>query len=401
MSNYRDDLVDVMTVQATITNKMTIVLNERVATTDRLGGKNKDIPSDTLIITDGMGDGLSMAVADGVCVVDSIWTKQSSRQHIRDSISAADSTHRIYKNLLSDDIRLSDGIRQALHARLMMVDSLNMTDSNNHAIKDKLTDGVGVSADTNSSRQISDHLADSAAIKDYLTFVLCEHLTDMLIGHDTATSKQLGNNQATAVMMASDDISEVLISRLGDTAKASDEIWGRLTAKDDLHERAMMAVMDELIHDDGGMAWTINTVNQAMSQYLPYDVNRLVVINGVLYGECDDGVYQLDGVDETITGVLATDKIDYGENLVKPSYAYTEYRTDGTMTLTVHTTQKGMAQSYAYALPKEQADEMTNGRFVFGRGLYGRQFAYTLAISAKQAKLHDLNIHFEPTSRRL
>ena len=401
MSNYRDDLVDVMTVQATITNKMTIVLNERVASTDRLGTKNKDTPSDALTIIDAMGDGVGVVMGDMVRVADSIWTKQSSRQLISDSISTIDGVHRIYKDLFSDNISSFDGIRQTLHARLMMVDSLNIADNHHHTIKDKLTDSVGVLSDMGNHRQISDHLFDDVTAKDRLVFVLCEHLTDTLIGRDTATSEQLGNNQLTAVMMVSDDVGEVLIGRLNDVAKASDETWGRLTAKDDLHERAMIAVMDELIHDDGGMAWTMNTVNQAMSQYLPYNVNRLAVINGVLYGECDDGVYQLDGKDETITGVLITDKIDYGENLVKPSYAYTEYKTDGIMTLTVHTTQKGVAQAYTYTMPKEQADEMTNGRFVFGRGLFGRQFAYTLQITAKQALLHDLNVHFETTKRRL
>lgn len=401
MSNYRDDLVDVMTVQATITNKMTIVLNERVVSTDRLGTKNKDTPSDALTIKDAMGDGVGVVMGDMVRVADSIWNKQSSRQLISDSISTTDGVHRIYKDLFSDNISSFDGIRQTLHARLMMVDSLNIADNHHHTIKDKLTDSVGVLSDMGNHRQISDHLFDDVTAKDRLVFVLCEHLTDTLMGRDTATSEQLGNNQLTAVMMVSDDVGEVLIGRLNDVAKASDETWGRLTAKDDLHERAMIAVMDELIHDDGGMAWTMNTVNQAMSQYLPYNVNRLAVINGVLYGECDDGVYQLDGVDETITGVLATDKIDYGENLVKPSYAYTEYKTDGIMTLTVHTTQKGVAQAYTYTMPKEQADEMTNGRFVFGRGLFGRQFAYTLQITAKQALLHDLNVHFETTKRRL
>lgn len=138
-----------------------------------------------------------------------------------------------------------------------------------------------------------------------------------------------------------------------------------------------------------------------MSQYASFEIERVAVVGGVLYGENKDGLYRLDGGDETIKGTLITDKIDYGEQLIKPSFAYTEYQTDGTAKLTVHTTQKGVKQSYTYALPKERAGELTNGRFVFGRGLYGRQFAHTLTITARTALIYDLNVHFEKTTRRL
>ena len=41
-------------------------------------------------------------------------------------------------------------------------------------------------------------------------------------------------------------------------------------------------------------AWTANVDTWAMSRYQDYGFSELVVINGVLYGVAEDGVYRLD-----------------------------------------------------------------------------------------------------------
>lgn len=403
MNNYRDDLVDVITAKATTTSKIIMSLNERIATSDRMGGTNKDVLNDTLNIMDGMGDGVGLVVADDVMISAIITDKKIRHELITETIKTNDDIHRIYRDSLFDDVIIQGDIKQMLIAKDKLNDKVGVQDNNAHAIKDSLIDMIGISAGVDNNRQIIDPLTDNATLKDRLMFAMREQMSDTLRANDTATANMTAINQPIVQIMVGDDIIEVFIKRssIDDTVKVGDEIWDKLTARDNLHERAMIAVMDEVIHDDNGMAWTMNTINQAMSQYSPYAIDRLAVIDGVLYGECKDGIYRLDGTDEAITATLITDKLDYGENLIKPSYAYTEYRTDGTMKLTVHTTQKGVNQGFTYALPKERAGEMTNGRFVFGRGLYGRQFAYTLSITAKQALLHDLNIHFEQTTRRL
>lgn len=403
MNNYRDDLVDVITAKATATSKIIMSLNERIATSDRMGGTNKDVLNDTLNIMDGMGDSVGLVVIDGVMINAVVQDKKIRHELITETIKTNDDIHRIYRDSLFDDMIIQGDIQQRLIAKDKLNDKVGVQDNNAHAIKDGLIDMIGISAGVDSNRQIIDNLTDNAKLKDRLMFAMREQMSDTLRADDTVTANMTAINQPIVQIMVGDDIIEVFIKRssIDDTVKVGDEIWDKLTARDNLHERAMIAVMDEAIHDDDGMAWTMNTVNQAMSQYSPYAIDRLAVIDGVLYGECKDGIYRLDGTDEAITATLITDKLDYGENLIKPSYAYTEYRTDGTMKLTVHTTQKGVNQGFTYALPKERAGEMTNGRFVFGRGLYGRQFAYTLSITAKQALLHDLNIHFETTTRRL
>lgn len=403
MNNYRDDLVDVITAKATTMSKIIMSLNERIATSDRMGGTNKDVLNDALNIMDSMGDGVSFVVADDVMISATITDKKIRHELITETIKTNDDIHRIYRDSLFDDMIIQGDIQQRLIAKDKLNDKVGVQDNNAHAIKDRLIDMIGVSAGVDSNRQIIDNLTDNATLKDRLMFAMREQMSDTLRADDTVTANMTAINQPIVQIMVGDDIIEVFIKRssIDDTVKVGDEIWDKLTARNNLHERAMIAVIDELLHDDDSMAWTMNTINQAMSQYSPYAIDRLAVIDGVLYGECKDGIYRLDGVDENMTATLITDKLDYGENLIKPSYAYTEYRTNGTMKLTVHTTQKGVNQGFTYALPKERAGEMTNGRFVFGRGLYGRQFAYTLSITAKQALLHDLNIHFETTTRRL
>lgn len=387
MNKYRDDLVDVVVVASGTANKLTMLLSERIATLDNMGGSNKDTLLDNIAIIDSMGDNTAIIIADTVHLSDSLWDRQTSRELLTDTITATDGIHRLYSDLLHDHIQSEDGNRHTLQAKTTLDDKLIVSDYASHTLKDYLSDRISISSTTNASRYVDDTLYDQLAISDCLGFVISQPLIETIKVDDGTTTQHTASTPLATAVAVSDSISEMFYrqSVFDDTIKVGDAIWDRLTAKDTLQDKVMIAVIDEVLHDGYAIAWTMNTVNHAMSQYAPYAIDRLAVIDGVLYGECKDGIYRLDGVDETITGILITDKLDYGENLVKPSYAYTEYRTDGVMKLTVHTTQKGLSQSYTYALPKERARQMTNGRFVFGRGLYGRQFAYTLSITAKHA----------------
>lgn len=115
-----------------------------------------------------------------------------------------------------------------------------------------------------------------------------------------------------------------------------------------------------------------------------------------------DGVYALDGGAETISGRIQTGKLDIGQGgLVHPLAAYLEYELDGTAEMDVTTTQSGQAETYTYALPAEAAGELTNGRFVFGRGLRGRHFSFALRITGTHGYINDLSVNSAPTKRRV
>ena len=241
---------------------------------------------------------------------------------------------------------------------------------------------------------------------------------------------------------ASDTTSQVATELLEDSAAAADEATGRLRAKvlavesatlaDETFggqqtaapvvERARIAatvtdhlaardiVADGATAEDGtwsnlpdaGQAWTANADIWAMSRYAPYSFSSLAVIDGVAYGMAADGVYALDGGAETISGRIQTGKLDIGQGgLVHPLAAYLEYELDGTAEMDVTTTQSGQAETYTYTLPQEVAGELTNGRFVFGRGLRGRHFSFALRITGTHGYINDLSVNSAPTKRRV
>lgn len=401
--NYRDDVVEVIIVGDGTQSALKMTLDDRITTRDRLAGQNSERLSEVVAITDGVQDSTLTMLHENLSVGDGYQDKKISRQVVADDMGVADTISRVWRDVCDEHINISDTLTQKLTVKMTVSDRMGVADGNHHIIKDHLHDDIKVVSATDTNRQLSDVLAESVHAKDGLMYGVRETIGESLTATDRHADTQKAKTLLSEHMAVGDGIVEQFkkTTYLDDVAKIGDEVFDKLIAKDTLSERAMVAVLDGVIQDSPNMAWTMNTVNQAMSQYAPYDLDRLAVVGGVLYGESKDGIYRLDGVDETITGVLMTDKVDYGENLIKPAYAYTEYRTDGAMKLTVHTTQKGVGQKYTYALPRERAGELTNGRFVFGRGLYGRHFAYTLHITAKQAFLHDVNIHFETTNRRL
>jgi hypothetical protein len=175
---------------------------------------------------------------------------------------------------------------------------------------------------------------------------------------------------------------------------------------DHLHARDL--VIDVAVAEGGplgdgaGQAWTANTDTWAMSRYAPYTFTSVAVIDGVLYGVAEDGVHALDGGTDPITGRVATGKLDIGQGvLVHPLATYLEYELDGTAQMDVTSTQSGTAETYAYLLAEEPAGELTNGRFIFGRGLRGRHFSFVLRLIGQRAMVNDLRVETAPTKRRV
>nr|DAY12553.1 MAG TPA: hypothetical protein [Caudoviricetes sp.] len=106
---------------------------------------------------------------------------------------------------------------------------------------------------------------------------------------------------------------------------------------------------------------------------------------------------------EYINSKIVTGKVDIGGGiLAHPVGAYMEYElSDGESEMVVSTTQGGAVQSYSYKLVDGKADELTNGRFIFGRGLRGRHFKFELRLNGVSGHIHDLRIDASATKRRI
>ena len=154
---------------------------------------------------------------------------------------------------------------------------------------------------------------------------------------------------------------------------------------------------------DYGQAWTASTQSWAMSRFAPFTFTSLAVIDDVLYGCNGQGVFALDGDTETMTAELRTGAMDMtGGVLAHPLEAHIEYELRGTATFDVTTTQSGTPVTYSYPLnARPAANALTNARAVFGRGLRGRHFAYTLRLTGQQAYINDWSVLVAPSKRSI
>lgn len=208
--------------------------------------------------------------------------------------------------------------------------------------------------------------------------------------------------EAAQVSDAALDAHRSGVSPVVELATVTSEAMDALKARDLVVE---LAVVEDVMpgHEAiAGLAWTANAENWAMSRYVPYGFRHIAVIDGVAYGEAEDGVYALSGGVEQIEGRIVTGKLDLGRgSLVHPTAAYLEYALSGTAEMDVTTTQAGAAQTYTYTLPPEPADELTNGRFQFGRGLRGRHFSFALRMTGEHGHINDLSVQTAQAKRRV
>lgn len=321
-----------------------------------------------------------------------------------DIVKPKDTHWLIFAASTDDSFLAQDTVARKLRARLLATDTAKSSDSvklNQIAL---LTEKVAVSDATTAKRIVAKTSTDTAKANERWIVVDTQWLSDTAVTADTQLSIAIKRSVAADTATALDFIqfgrgSKTVV--LNDKALLGDFVVGTLRGFTTVADIAVITDESILPKLDGFSAWTSNTETWAMSRYEGLPVNRLTVINGVVYGESDDGVYRMDISDEIVSANVTTGKIDFGDSLVHPSAAYLEYETDGNINMQVVTTQSGQAANYQYLLPKETARNLTNGRILFGRGLRGRHFTFVLNISAKEGYINNLSIEALPTKRRV
>lgn len=309
----------------------------------------------------------SQLAVDKCSIKDTITDHLSRSDVIADHLTATDTVTEQLRTRTVDQVHAADHDRSFKKAKVLVKEKARVTDRSMRVYADRVTDVLRVS-DTSNARvraieAIREHIVISDKLQSSITF--SQHITEKLIIRDA--------------------------------------VKGSLTAK--------QYVQDHIFIDDrvsnqptAGYAWTANVDTWAMSRYDGYNYQDLAVIDGVLYGLGEDGVYRLDA-DTPVQGKLATGKIDLGRGqLVHPVAAYLEYELSGSskqLQVGVGTTQSGAKQTYFYQLPTETADYLTNGRVLFGRGLRGRHFSFEINISGEHGYINDLNIDLAATKRRV
>lgn len=363
------------------------------------------VQSDSTVIKDYLITGSTRSITtDSTQVSDSTTSQRIVTHLVTDSARATDTITAIERDLIIDSLAISDSTTDQLQAVQLISDSAGVSDSALGSIATLITDSALAYGRPFTQRNVASFVTDSTPITDKLLFNRADIITDDVAISDRATGKFGAAGTLIDTAIISDAVLDSIIQNaiIMDSIAITDEVIDKLDA--------MVLVIDGAVIEDSvlssggaqGQAWTANVDSWAMSRYNPYNYNRLVVINGVLYGEADDGIYRLNQEVYPVVASIKTGKMDLGSGqLTHPNAAYLEYELEGSAAMTVHTTQKGVPQQYTYTLPNETAGELTNGRFVFGRGLRGRHFTFELTMTGTHGYINDLSIEHMTTSRRV
>lgn len=130
----------------------------------------------------------------------------------------------------------------------------------------------------------------------------------------------------------------------------------------------------------------MNATNKAITEYQPYDFNSLAVMQGVLYGANDAGLFRLDGATDDAVNInayarTALTRIADGR-MSQVDSAYLGYSSDGIIQLKAITTSAtGAKTSRVYQLNAQNADANRSGRIKLGKGIKSVYWAFEVSNS--------------------
>ena len=360
---------------------------------------------DSAIISDSVPAGAITALSiDSATVSETIVDQRNAVSVVSDSAKASDIVTAIIKDMADDSAGASDSVSDKLRAVQIIDEQAAVVDELVSTTAYLIEDSARAYGQAYGSRNVVSDISEYATLEDSLLFNRTDIIDDSIAISDYTAGKWIARGVLVDSAVISDEVLDSITQNAVtiDSIAISDEVVDKLDARVLIIDGAV--IEDTVVNIGGhqGQAWTANVDSWAMSRYNPYNYNRLVVINDVLYGEADDGIYRLDQEVSPVVAIVKTGKMDLGNGqLTHPATAYLEYELEGSASMTVHSTQKGVEQQYIYMLPSEVAGKLTNGRFIFGRGLRGRHFAFELIMIGTHGYINDLSIEHMPTSRRV
>lgn len=386
MAIYRDDALEGMVFSDSTWLRLRVIAEDRIVFADIAATTLKVFSEDSFTLADELSQSGNISIAaDGFSLSDQITGQRIARGIISDQVNLSDAAYRFTAENIEDQFTLDDFTRSATLA--LSTDSIHFVES------------------ISGQRYARIQSNDQFKLTDLSNTVALEQVVDsILLGDFTKDKLRAQSYLIDSISFADQDLSSVqLYSHAIDTLRLSDSIQSKLTGRTDSHDYLSLydEIKDSKIY---GQAWTANTDTWAMSRYMPFSFDGLTVINDKLYGWNDKGVYLMDKPDHLIHGLIETGKLDFGDSLVHPTAAYLEYEMSGQdkqLSVAVTSTQSGKPITYTYMLPNEEADHLTNGRVLFGRGLRGRHFSFTISIAATSAKINALSMDFTKTTRRI
>lgn len=446
MTLYRDDIQETIAYSNNTIGKSKAVIEELIRIKEDSLYRLSVLSGDVVLVKDELVDSAIFPVKDEIKATDHFTGRKRHVDFIHDQIIVSD----IFKNRLRAKSLIQDSIsstsaqkdkqRNINIEQLLIRENLN---TKKYSLS-KLNEALKIKENFKAIARFKDSINDDLDILDAsLKYKLRAFTTEHIIYQENYRLKKLTRSVIAETLIAQDscitrysdfvvdhvsyseqyrqrikakqcvidtiNINEILKQqrksqeKINETLIASEFNQGKNIAKQLIND--LVFIEDDYSKEKQyGYAWTANVDTWAMSRYQDYGFSELAVINGVLYGVAEDGLYQLDAK-ELIEAKLVTGQLDLGQGqLVHPLGAYFEYELSGNtrkLEIGVSTTQSGTKQTYYYLLPTEKADYLTNGRVLFGRGLRGRHFAFEIKISGEHGYINDLNIDVSATKRRV
>lgn len=375
MSNYRDDMNDTLRLQGDAVSKLHGLGESTLRLSDGVAHQLQTLTEDGVALSDAFTDRATTVQGDGVALGDVVFGGVTRRSTVTEKLRLGDAIIIKGKSLVDDSIALADGTT--------------------HAVTARTTDAATFSDQVLGQRRVVHLVVDSIRVGDAAPRIARELLAEAFVVVDAYSGKLRATDfiSDSLALAAEDDTATTTDSLLVERLRLGDEVWGTLHARNTVTDE--LALWDEVLQTgDYGQAWTASTDSWAMSRFAPFTFASLAVIDDVLYGCNSQGVFALDGDSEIMTAELRTGALDMtGGVLAHPLEAHIEYELRGTATFDVTTTQAGTPATYTYPLDaRPVADALTNARAVFGRGLHGRHFAYTLRLTGQRAYINDWSV---------
>ena len=384
MSSYRDDMNDTLRLQGDAVSKLRDTGESTVRLGDDVVHQLQTLTDDSVALSGVFTDRATIARSDGVALGDAVFGAATKRSTITEKVHIGDAIILKGKSLAEDSIALADDTTHAVAARAL--------------------DAATFADEVFGQRLVVHLVVDSICLNDAAPRIARELVAEAIVVSDAYSGKlrATGFFFDSLALAAEDDTATTTDGLLVERLRLGDEVWGTLHARNTVVDG--LALWDEVLQTgDYGQAWTASTDSWAMSRYAPFTFTSLAVIDGVLYGCNSQGVFALDGSSETMTAELRTGAMDMtGGVLAHPLEAHIEYELRGTAAFDVTTTQAGTPITYSYPLnARPVANALTNARAVFGRGLRGRHFAYTLRLTGQQAYINDWSVLVAPSKRSI
>ena len=384
MSSYRDDMNDTLRLQGDAVSKLRDLGESTMRLRDGVEHRLQTLTEDGVALSGVFTDRATVVRSDGVALGDEVFGGVARRSTI------------------TEGVRLRDAI--ILKGKSLAEDSIALADDTEHAVAARTSDAAAFSDEVLGQRRVVQLVVDGVRLSDAAPRIARELVAEAIVVSDAYSGKlrATGFFFDSLALAAEDDTTTTTDSLLVERLRITDEVVGMLHARNTVTDG--LALWDEVLQTgDCGQAWTASTDSWAMSRFAPFTFTGLAVIDDVLYGCNDQGVFALDGDTETMTAELRTGAMDMtGGVLAHPLEAHIEYELRGTATFDVTTTQAGTPATYSYPLnARPTADALTNARAVFGRGLRGRHFAYTLRLTGQQAYINDWSVLVAPSKRSI